>query len=130
MIDNRTASAIDQALQKHDTPVGPLFFVTRHGRTKKCLTRKTAIRYLAFFMTTRAFEHSGFRQRYPDKRFIFNRNEIWKRGESTTEYTRAHQRTIRRLRRLIARKQYTEKWFRKYDTWSAGYYELMATKPF
>ncbi|EPA1512410.1 hypothetical protein ACQTIR_004135, partial [Shigella flexneri] len=48
----------------------------------------------------------------------------------TTEYTRAHQRTIRRLRRLIARKQYTEKWFRKYDTWSAGYYELMATKPF
>lgn len=35
MIDNRTASAIDQALQKHDTPVGPLFFVTRHGRTKK-----------------------------------------------------------------------------------------------
>lgn len=34
MIDNRTASAIDQALQKHDTPVGPLFFVTRHGRTK------------------------------------------------------------------------------------------------
>lgn len=84
MIDNRTASAIDQALQKHDTPVGPLFFVTRHGRTKKCLTRKTAIRYLAFFMTTRAFERSGFRQRYPDKRFIFNRNEIWKRGESTT----------------------------------------------
>ncbi|EES1525179.1 hypothetical protein EG472_004844, partial [Escherichia coli] len=94
MIDNRTASAIDQALQKHDTPVGPLFFVTRHGRTKKCLTRKTAIRYLAFFMTTRAFERSGFRQRYPDKRFIFNGNEIWKRGESTTEYTRAHQRTI------------------------------------
>lgn len=35
MIDNRTASAIDLALQKHDTPVGPLFFVTRHGRTKK-----------------------------------------------------------------------------------------------
>lgn len=52
MIDNRSASAINQALQKHDTPVGPLFFVTRHGRTKKCLTRKTAIRYLTFFMTT------------------------------------------------------------------------------
>ena len=85
MIDNRTASAIDQALQKHDTPVGPLFFVTHHGRTKKCLTRKTAIRYLAFFMTTRAFERSGFRQRHPDKRFIFNGNEIWKRGESTSE---------------------------------------------
>ncbi len=40
MIDNRTASAIDQALQKHDTPVGPLFFVTRHERTKNASPEK------------------------------------------------------------------------------------------
>lgn len=37
MIDNRTASAIDLALQKHDTPVGPLFVAVRHGRIKKML---------------------------------------------------------------------------------------------
>lgn len=34
MIDNRTASAIDLALQKYDTPVGPLFVSVRHGRLK------------------------------------------------------------------------------------------------
>jgi hypothetical protein len=33
-----------------------------HGRIKKCFTRDTAIRYLAFFMTTEAFERSGFPQ--------------------------------------------------------------------
>jgi hypothetical protein len=48
MIDNRTASVIDLALKKHDTPVGPLFVAQRHGRIKKCFSRDTAIRYLAF----------------------------------------------------------------------------------
>ena len=65
MNDKRTVSMIDLALQKHDTPVGPLFVAVRHGRTKKCFTRDTAIRYLAFFMTTEAFERSGFPQRHP-----------------------------------------------------------------
>jgi hypothetical protein len=55
MNDKRTVSTIDLALQKHDTPVGPLFVAVRHGRIKKCFTRDTAIRYLAFFMTTEAF---------------------------------------------------------------------------
>ena len=31
MIDNRTVSAIDLALQKHPTPVGDLFAAIRHG---------------------------------------------------------------------------------------------------
>ena len=65
MNDKRTVSTIDLALQKHDTPVGPLFVAVRHGRIKKCFTRDTAIRYLAFFMTTGAFERSGFPQRHP-----------------------------------------------------------------
>lgn len=34
MNDKRTISSIDLALQKHDTPVGPLFVAVRHGRTK------------------------------------------------------------------------------------------------
>ncbi len=122
--------AIDKALQKYNTPAGPLFFVTRHGRTKKCFTRKTAVRYLAFFMTTRAFERSGFRQRHADRRFIHKGDEVWEQGSTTAEYIRAHQRTMRRLRKLINRKQYTEKWFKEYDAWSARYHELMATKPF
>lgn len=32
MNDKRTVSMIDLALQKHDTPVGPLFVAVRHGR--------------------------------------------------------------------------------------------------
>ncbi len=58
MIDNRTVSAIDLALQKHPTPVGDLFAAIRHGRMKRCFSRDTAIRYLAFFMTSRAFGRS------------------------------------------------------------------------
>jgi hypothetical protein len=64
MIDNRTASAIDLAFQIHHTPVGNLFVAMRHGRMKRCFSRDTAIRYLAFFMTTEAFRRSGFEQRY------------------------------------------------------------------
>lgn len=43
MIDNRTASAIDLALQKHHTPVGDLYVAIRHGRMKRCFSRGTAI---------------------------------------------------------------------------------------
>ncbi|STS78659.1 Uncharacterised protein [Klebsiella pneumoniae] len=39
MIDNRTASAIDLALQKHHTPVGDLYAAIRHGRMKRCFSR-------------------------------------------------------------------------------------------
>ncbi|EPV7997555.1 hypothetical protein PV087_28935, partial [Klebsiella pneumoniae] len=96
MIDNRTVSAIDLALQKHPTPVGDLFAAIRHGRMKRCFSRDTAIRYLAFFMTSRAFGRSGFKQRYPDVQVIHPLNpelSSWQRGAVTTEYFNAHQRT-------------------------------------
>ncbi|EPH1160868.1 TPA: hypothetical protein MAG61_005725, partial [Klebsiella pneumoniae] len=105
MIDNRTVSAIDLALQKHPTPVGDLFAAIRHGRMKRCFSRDTAIRYLAFFMTSRAFGRSGFKQRYPDVQVIHPLNpelSSWQRGAVTTEYFNAHQRTVRRLRRILA----------------------------
>lgn len=82
MNDKRTVSMIDLALQKHDTPVGPLFVAVRHGRTKKCFTRDTAIRYLAFFMTTEAFERSGFPQRHPRERIDRADMEVWRDGET------------------------------------------------
>lgn len=66
MIDNRTASAIDLALQKHHTPVGDLFAAIRHGRMKRCFSRGTAISWLAHFLTSHAFARSGFKQRHPD----------------------------------------------------------------
>ncbi len=131
MFDNRTASVIDLALQKHDTPVGPLFVAEYHGRMKKCFSRDTAIRYLAFFMTSHAFARSGFQQRHPDVRSIHPvHGEVWERGCVTREYHMAHQRCVRRLRRILARKREMQKWCEKYDAWVAQRDELMKLKPF
>ncbi|MFV0568514.1 MAG: hypothetical protein ACK5NJ_07985 [Citrobacter portucalensis] len=133
MIDNRTASAIDLALQKHDTPVGPLFVAVRHGRMKKCFTRDTAIRYLAFFMTTEAFSRSGFEQRHPRVRIDRDDREIWRDGETKIEYLAAHQRCVRRLRRILTIKRDMTKWCEKWDAMHDRYVkerdELKATKP-
>jgi hypothetical protein len=55
-----------------------------------------------------AFGRSGFKQRYPDVQVIHPLNpelSSWQRGAVTTEYFNAHQRTVRRLRRILARKE-------------------------
>lgn len=135
MIDNRTASAIDLALQKYDTPVGPLFVSVRHGRHKKCFSRDTAIRHLAFFMTTKAFGRSGFIQRQPDVRVIHPEyGETWQRGAVTREYLIAHQRCVRRLRHILARKREMGKWCQKWDSMHDRFVKevdkLQASKPF
>lgn len=134
MIDNRTASAIDLAFQKHHTPVGNLFVAMRHGRMKRCFSRDTAIRYLAFFMTTRAFEASGFMCRHPDVKVSHPvHGEVWERGGVTKEYRFAHQRCIRRLRRILARKRDMQKWCEKWDAMHDRFVkevdELQANKP-
>lgn len=133
MINNRTASAIDLALQKHDTPVGPLFVAVRHGRIKKCFTRDTAIRYLAFFMTTEAFSRSGFEQRHPRVRIDRDDREVWRDGETKAEYLAAHQRCERRLRRILNRKREMQKWCEKWDSMHDRYTkevnELQSCKP-
>lgn len=133
MKDNRTNSAIDQAIRIYETPAGPLFVAARHGRIKKCFTRDTAIRYLAFFMTTQAFGMSGFKQRHPDERIERDGVEMWRQGETTQMYLHAHQRCMRRLRRILARKREMQKWCNKWDAMHDRYVkeheELMASKP-
>ena len=134
MIDNRTASTIDLAFQIHHTPVGTLFVAMRHGRIKRCFSRDTAIRYLAFFMTTRAFEVSGFMCRYPDVKVSHPvHSEVWERGGVTKEYHFAHQRCVRRLRRILARKRDMQKWCEKWDAMHDRYVkereELQSRKP-
>lgn len=133
MIDNRTVSAIDLALQKHSTPVGPLFVAARHGRQKKCFSRDTAIRYLAFFMTTEAFRRSGFQQRHPRVRIDRDDMEVWRDGETKAEYLAAHQRCERRLRRILTRKREMQKWCEKWDSMHDRYTkevnELQSCKP-
>lgn len=134
MIDNRTASAIDLALQKHRTPVGDLYAAIRHGRMKRCFSRGTAISWLAHFLTSHAFAISGFKQRHPD--FLVEQDhgeQVWRRGETTDEYHRAHQRTVRRLRRILTRKREMQKWCEKWDAMHDRYVkeraDLQAGKP-
>jgi hypothetical protein len=133
MNDNRTSSVIDLALQKHDTPVGPLFVATWRGRTKKCFGRDTAIRYLAFFMVTEVFERFGFKQRHPDVRIDRDDIPMWRRGETTDEYLAAHQRTVRRLRKILACKREMQKWCEKWDAMHDRYVKdvaaLQSSKP-
>ncbi|WP_353613929.1 hypothetical protein [Mangrovibacter phragmitis] len=134
MTDKRIkASAIGLAFQKYHTPVGDLFVAARHGRIKKCFSRDTAIRYLAFFMTTEAFRRSGFEQRHPDAREVRPEGEVWVRGGVTVNYYLAHQRTVRRLRRIISSKREAQKWLAKWDAMHDRYVkeqaELQASKP-
>ncbi|EAM2865512.1 hypothetical protein AHS81_17380 [Salmonella enterica] len=131
MLDNRTASAIDLAFQIHHTPVGNLFVAMRHGRMKRCFSRDTAIRWLAHFLTSHSFTRSGLKQRHPD--FLVEQDhgeQVWRRGETTDAYHRAHQRTIRRLRLILARKREIQKWNEKYDEWAVRWDELMKQKPY
>lgn len=127
-------SAISVALQKHDTPAGPLFVARRHGRVKKCFSRDTAVRYLAFFMTSNAFGLSGFQQRHPSVRLDRDDMEIWRDGETTDKYLAAHQRCVRRLRRLLARQRAMDEWKKKWDAMHDRYVkerdELQSSKPF
>lgn len=134
MMDNRTFSTIDVVLQKFQTPVGPLFVAAHHDRVKKCFSRDTAIRYLAFFMTSHVFERSGFEQRYPDAVEInpTGGTRIL-RGAVTHEYYVAHQRCMRRLRLILAKKREMQKWCEKWDAFHDRVVkeqaELQACKP-
>lgn len=134
MTDKRIhASAIDLAFQKYHTPVGDLFVAAHHGRMKRCFSRDTAIRYLAHFLTSHAFARSGFAERHPDTREMRSDGEVWVRGAVTQEYSLAHQRTVRRLRRILASKREAQKWLAKWDAMHDRYVkeqaDLQASKP-
>lgn len=134
MTDKRIhASAIDLAFQKHQTPVGDLFVATRHGRMKRCFSRDTAIRHLAHFLASHAFARSGFAERHPDTREARPDGEVWVRGAVTQSYFEAHQRTVRRLRRMLASKREAQKWLAKWDAFHDRCVkeraELQASKP-
>ncbi|MBT1910217.1 hypothetical protein KKZ71_06120 [Enterobacter hormaechei subsp. xiangfangensis] len=61
------------------------------------------------------------------------RSHVWRDGETKAEYLAAHQRCVRRLRRILARKREMEKWCEKWDAMHERYVkerdELKATKP-
>lgn len=107
-------TAIDKAFQKFDTPVGPVYFVERHRRTKKCFSRSSAINRLIHFMVQHVFDkhkiptHEGGYEREVDGVIHFSR------GELTSQYWRAYNRTYYRVLRIMARKREIQKWKEKH----------------
>lgn len=130
MIDNRTASAIDQAFERKPQIV---YVVSLHGYVKRCFSRDTALKHLAKFMTAKVFQHAGLPAEYAPVREMRPEGEVWVRQGITNEFNRAHQRCIRRLRRILAKKREMQKWCERWDAMHDSYVkereELQATKP-
>ena len=74
-----------------------------------------------------------FPQRHPRVRIDRDDMEVWRDGETKAEYLAAHQRCVRRLRRILARKREMEKWCEKWDAMHERYVKevdaLQAIKP-
>lgn len=108
----------------------PVYFVMRHGRRKKCLSRETAINRLAHFMTEKVFKRAGVSSRIGDKYTQVDGCIQWDRGEPSPDYIAAHMRCVRRIRRLLAKQREILKWQKKYEKWSSQHFELLKTKPY
>ncbi|HFO2530940.1 TPA: hypothetical protein ACHJX8_000470 [Yersinia enterocolitica] len=109
----------------------PVYFVMRHGRRKKCFSRDTAIRYMAFYMTDKVFKRAGILSRVGETYTTLEDGRIaHNRGEHTIDYIIAHSRCMRRIRRLLAKQREILKWQKKYEKWSNQHIELMKTKPY
>lgn len=118
---------IDVAFRIRPTPV---FYVSRHGRFKKCLSRETAINRLAHFMTEKVFERLGKNSRVGEKYLEVNGGINFDRGEPSKDYILSHSRCVRRIRLLLAKKRDIQKWKIKHDKLVADYQALNKAKPF
>ncbi|HDL7098242.1 TPA: hypothetical protein PXM79_000982 [Yersinia enterocolitica] len=108
----------------------PVYFVMRHGRRKKCLSRETAINRLAHFMTEKVFKRADISSRVGEKYTQVDGCIHWDKGEQSPRYIVSHNRCMRRIRRLLAKQSEILKWQKKYDKWSKQHIELMKTKPY
>ncbi|HAT1683541.1 TPA: hypothetical protein I8Y21_004290 [Klebsiella oxytoca] len=129
MTDNRTTSAIDESFRIVQSPV---FVVSRHGYSKRCLSRSAAINNLAHYMVTRTFHLAGIETNEPVSDES-GRPVAHSTGPHTQQYLFAHNRCARRVRRILARKRdmqnWHAKWKRMHDRYIKERDELQATKP-
>ncbi|WGI52396.1 hypothetical protein QBX66_21575 [Salmonella enterica subsp. diarizonae serovar 48:i:z] len=130
MNDKRITSAIDQAFRRYPTPVGPVYFVERNGWKRRTLSREAALNSLAYYMVVDVFLLFGWPLRYPD--IPLSPGHV-QRGDLTAEYREAHERCVRRLRRILARKREMQKWLTRWDAFHNRTVkeraELQASKP-
>lgn len=127
MITEKEKSGIDAAFSR---PLRPVYIVTRHGSSKRCLSRSAALNNLAHYMTTHAFRLAGVETHHPDMPVQRDGVTVYQLGQPTDGYLSAHSRCIRRLRRILAHKREIRQWQEKHDAFTERYREFMKTKPF
>ncbi|WP_104556575.1 hypothetical protein [Enterobacter sichuanensis] len=122
-----TTSSIDSAFAKEQQPV---YVVSRHGYSRRFLSRSAALSNLAHYMVTKTFRRAGLNTNEPDEPVFSNGVLVNRMGQHTQQYLFAHNRCVRRLRLILARKREMQKWTKKYDAWVAHRDQLMKQKPF
>lgn len=125
-----TTSAIDVAFRQYVTPAGPLYVVMRNGVKRRFLSRGAALNNLAHYMVSAVFRKLGLPTNEPYAPVFHNGTLAHRIGDYTSDYLYAHQRCVRRLRRILARKRAIQQWNEKYDAWVARRDELMKQKPY
>ncbi|TDT01650.1 hypothetical protein [Erwinia rhapontici] len=122
-----TTPAIDAAFIAVTSPV---YVVTRHGRSRRFLSRSSALNNLVHFMVTGAFDKAGIPTNGPSTPVLINGHMAEKRGDLTEGYWNAYHRTYRRIMKLLARQRDIQKWHLKHEQVKQQYAELLSNKPF
>ena len=122
-----TAPAIDTAFASVQSPV---YVVTRHGRTRRFLSRSAALNNLTHFMVTGTFDKAGIATHEDSTQGLVNGHMAEKRGALTDAYWKAYHRTHRRVIALLAQRREIDKWKRRHDSLAQQFTELLSNKPF
>lgn len=108
----------------------PVYVVTRHGRSRRFLSRSAALNNLVHYMLTGAFDKAGIPTHGPSTPVLINGHMAEKRGDLTEGYWNAYHRTYRRVMKLLARQRDIQKWHLKHEQIKQQYAELLSKKPF
>lgn len=132
MNDKRISpTSIESAFAKE---LQPVYVVSRHGYSRRFLSRSAAISNLAHYMVTKTFHRAGLNTNEPDEPVFSNGVLVNRMGQYTQQYLFAHNRCARRIRRILANKRDMQKWCEKWDAMHDRYVkerdELQANKPF
>jgi len=124
---SRILPGVDDAFRQVESPV---YIVTRHGRSRRFLSRSAAINNLVHFMVTGTFDKAGIPTHEPTQQVWHEGVLVHKQGELTEKYWNAHHRTYRRMLKLRARRREMEKWKKNYDAASSTIAQLLSQKPY
>jgi len=120
-------NAIDESFRIVQSPV---FVVTRHGWSKRCLSRSAAINNLAHYMVTKVFRLAEIPTNEACEPVFVNGAFAYKAGDHTEQYNIAHSRCSRRIRLILAKKREFKEWLRKHEEIKQRYSVHLANKPY